>query len=106
MKSTSRKEGLVYDKDHRNLIGFANLGKINDIFYSSRMPYMGKICNNNLEVLIIRDLFHKLNFPYARFAVSNCDNLLMNSVWEVAFTLKRMGFHVLALMCDGASIDC
>ena len=104
------KEGLVYDKHQGNLIGFANLGEISDhllkfenALYVKDTPQQ---LASSMVVLMIRGLFHKLNFPYAQFAVSNLSgDLLMDPVLEAIFRLERTGFHVLAITCDGASTN-
>ena len=104
------KEGLVYDKHQGNLIGFSNLGEINNHLLKFENALNGQDMPQQLAgsmvVLMIRGLFHKLNFPYVQFAVSNLSgDLLMDPVWEAIFRLERMGFHVLTLTCDGASTN-
>ena len=62
------KEGLIYDKHQGSLIGFANLGEVNDHllwfeneFYGEEAP---KQLAGSMVVLMIRGLFHKLRiFP-------------------------------------------
>ena len=104
------KEGLVYDKHKGNLIGFSNLSELNNHLLKFENALYGEDVPQQLAdsmvVLMIRGLFHKLNFPYAQFAVHNLSgDLLMDPVWEAIFRLERMGFHVLALTCDGASTN-
>ena len=38
-------------------------------------------------------------------AIHCVHNLLMDPVWKAIFRLERMGLHVLALTCDGASTN-
>ena len=53
-----------------------------------------------LMVIMVRGLFFKLNYPYAQFA---CDSLGGDLLFDQAISrLERLGFRVLALMCDGA----
>ena len=104
------KEGLVYDKHQGSLIGFSNLGEINNHLLKLESALDGEDMPQQLAssmvVLMIRGLFQKLNFPYAQFAVSNLSGgLLMDLVWEAIFRLEKMGFHVLAITCDGASTN-
>ena len=104
------KEGLVYDKHEGNLIGFANLGETNNYLLQLENAMYGgdepQQLASSMVVFMIRGLFYKLNFPYAQFAVSNLSgDLLMDPMWEAIFRLENMGFHVLALTCDGASTN-
>ena len=104
------KEGLVYDKHQGSLIGFSNLGEINNHLLKLENALNGEDMPQQLAssmiVLMIRGLFQKLNFPYAQFAVSKLSgDLLMDPVWEAIFRLEKIGFRVLAITCDGASTN-
>ena len=98
------KDDLVYDKHQGNLIGFTNLGEINNHFLQfenllcGEEPTHQQQLATSMVVLMVRTLFFKLNFPYAQFACSNLSgDLLVDPVWEATFRLERMGFCVLAL---------
>ena len=55
---------------------------------------------------MVRALFYKFNFPYAQFACNKLSgDLMMNPLWEAIFRLERLGFCVLGVTCDGASIN-
>ena len=100
------KDDLVYDKHLGNLIGFVNLGEINNhllqfenMLYGEESTHQQQLATS-MVVLMVRTLFYKLNFPYAQFACSNLSgDLLVDPVWEAIFRLERMGFNVLALTC-------
>ena len=69
------KKGLIYDKHQGSLVGFANLGEISDHLLkfenALHVEDTPQQLASSMVVLMIRGLFHKLNFPYAQFAVSN-----------------------------------
>ena len=57
-------------------------------------------------VIMVRGLTSKLDFPYAQFACANLSgDLLVDPIWEAISRLERQGIKVLALTCDGASIN-
>ena len=106
------KEELVYDKHLGTLVGFINLGEINnhllqfeDTLSTSRKPH--ELASSMLVFIgYIRALFHKFNFPYAQFACANTSaDLLVDPVLEAIFCLARQGLQVLALTCAGASAN-
>jgi len=104
------KEDLVYDKHKGCLIGFVNLGIINnqllefEAALSADKDY--RLLANTMLVVMVRGLFHKLNYPYAQFACANLSaDLLFDPVWEAISRLERLGFQVLVLTCDGASAN-
>ena len=106
------KEDLVYDKHSGSLIGFANMGDINNhlMNFEKRLTdepdeTMPSIASS-LLVIMVRGLLSKLNFPYAQFACANLSgDLLVDPVWEAISRLERQGIRVLALTCDGASAN-
>lgn len=102
------KEELVYDKHDGCLVGFINLGDINNqliefeaaLAQDKRDPPLA----SSMLVLMVRGLFQKLNYPYAQFACANlCGEQMFDPVWQAIARLERMGFYVLALICDRAS---
>ena len=68
------KEDLVYDKHSGSLIGFANMGDINNHlinFERSLTDEPGELSiASSVLVIMVRGLLSKLNFPYAQFAVA------------------------------------
>ena len=104
------KEDLVYDKHEGCLIGFVNLGTINNqlLEFESALSAdkVYRPLAKTMLVLMVRGLFHKLNYPYAQFACANLSaDLIFDPVWEAISRLERLGFKVLALTCDGASAN-
>ena len=92
------KEDLVYDKHSGSLIGFANMGDINNhlMNFEKRLTdepdeTMPSIASSVL-VIMVRGLLSKLNFSYAQFACANLSgDLLVYPVWEAISRLERQG---------------
>ena len=104
------KEDLVYDKHEGCLIGFVDLGSINNqlLEFEAALSADKDYCPlaKTMLVFMVRGLFQKLNYPYAQFACANLSaDLLFDPVWEAISRLERLGFKVLAITCDGASAN-
>jgi len=102
------KEELIYDKHEGSLIGFVNLGNINNQLLELEAVLSQENTRHPLAstmlVLMVRGLFQKLNYPYVQFACANLSgDQLFDPVWQAVSQLERLGFCVLALTCDGAS---
>ena len=104
------KSDLVYDKHDGSLIGFVNIGDINNqILEFETMLESGGTANPPLAatmmMFIVRGLLHKFNYPYAQFTCRKgvAGDLVFDPIWEAVARLERIGFCVLALCCDGAS---
>ena len=104
------KEELVFDKHQGNLIGFVNLGEINNHLLKFEEMLQGHdYCTlaNSMLVFMVRGLFSKFNFPHAQFCCSDLSgDLMFDPFWEAIARLERQGFNVLAVTCDGASTNC
>lgn len=102
------KEELVYDKHEGCLIGFVNLGDINNQLMEFELALSqdkdSTPLASSMLVLMVRGIFRKLNYPYAQFACTNLSgDQLFDPVWQAISRLERLGFQVLTLTCDGAS---
>lgn len=103
------KEDLVFSKHTGSLIGFTNLGNINDLLTEyerlldsdqESSPPLAK----SMLVFFVRGLFTNFQFPYAQFACKSLSgDLLFNPFWEAVYRLERMGLKVIAATADGAS---
>jgi len=105
------KEDLIYDKNEGTLIGFSNLGEINNHLMRFEKDLNGEPRSisdiaGTMLVIMVRGLVSKLNFPYAQFACANLTgDQLVDPVWEAIARLERQGLKVLCLTCDGASTN-
>ena len=103
------KEGLVFQKSSGALIGYLDLGEINNILHDakSQIENPGN-CNRPLAkrmlVFMVRGIFSSLKFPYAQFPASSTKGGdLFPLFCQVISRLTWLGIHVLAATCDGAS---
>ena len=84
------KEGLVFDKHSGELIGFANLGDMNE--HTAKLETIKTAIQplaKSTLVLMIRGLLSGFQFPYAQFPCSKLTGeQLYNVFWE---RLERLG---------------
>jgi hypothetical protein len=89
------KEGLVYDKHSGELVGFVDLGDINNHLMRLQKSLDGNVnaltpLSKSLLVLMVRGLFSSFQFPYAQYP---CESLkgeqLFNIFWEGVERLER-----------------
>ena len=103
------KESLFFDKHTGALVGYSDLGEINNILsdyekqlsasHSTQRP-MAKL----MLVFMVRGLFTSLKFPYVQFpAASTKGGDIFPLVRQAIKHLTRLGLHVMTITCDGAS---
>lgn len=57
-------------------------------------------------VLMIRGIFTRLRFPYAHFPTSSLTGeQLFSIVWEGVERLEHLGFKIIVVSADGASVN-
>ena len=90
------KEDLVYNKHSGELIGFMNLGDMNNHLISlQRAAENGESekirpLAKSLLVIMVRGLFSSLQFPYAQFPCLNLTgDLIFDVFWEAVERLER-----------------
>lgn len=108
------KDNLVYDKHSFRMIGFVDIGDVNNELLAFEQVCEGEVANSGLRlqvakymlVFMVRGLFVNLEFPFAQFATRNTSaDLLFPMVWEAVQKLEIAGFNVIAITCDGASFN-
>lgn len=121
------KEGLVFDKHSGELIGFTDLGDINNhiakLERTAATSQKIEPLANSLLVLMIRGLLSGFQFPYAQFSCSSLTgDQLYNIFWDCVERLERyfkitttsfilivahcrMDIKVLCVTCDGYSVN-
>ena len=107
------KDNLVYDKHGLQIIGYVDIGNINN-----ELLKFEQSCNNedsntpspplpvakHMLVFMVRGLFIGLKFPLAQFATQSLTaDQLFPLAWEAVQKLEAADFKVIAFVCDGAS---
>lgn len=103
------REDLVFDKHTGTMIGFANLGEINDHLIqferslqddTPMRPQLAK----TIMVFMVRGLFSSLQFPYAQFPCAELSGeLLYDPFWEAVRRVEncvlKVHYAILLLGC-------
>ena len=94
------KEDLVYNKHDGRLVGFANLGDINNhltrfeqqLESNNSTPALAK----TIVAFMVKGLFSSLRFCYAQFPCCTLvGEQLFTLFWETVFRLERLDFKVM-----------
>ena len=105
------REDLVFDKHLCELVGFVNLGEINNILTEFERQCKGETDVVNEDAIakhmltfMARGIFTKLEFPYAQFPTRGVTaDKLFPIVWDAVRNLEECGLKVMVTTCDGAS---
>lgn len=103
------REGLVYDKHGCTIVGFVDVGTVNNALLSFERSLNDSKSDaapvaKHMLVFLVRGLFIKLCFPYAQYPTCTATaDALFFLVWEVIRHLECAGLKVIAITCDGAS---
>ena len=102
------KEDLVFNKHTGELIGFTNIGELNECLFKFEQACRGEIEQPQLAthmlVFMVSGLLSDLQFPYVQFPTDSITaDQLYSLVWECVRHLEAIEFKVLAITCDGAS---
>ena len=105
------REGLVYDKHSGALLGFTDLGDVNNLLMEFERSLTSDAPSGSLSksmlVFMVRGLFTHLQFAYAQFACSSVSgDQLFTPFWEGVWRLERCGFMVVVATADGAAPNC
>ena len=107
------KESLVYNKHGTMVIGFIDIGDINNWLGQLQSAGLGNGANlvqsiaSHMLVLMARGIITKLEYPYAHFPTHCLTSAsLFYVVWEGIECLEMLGFKILAITADGASTNC
>ena len=103
------KEGLVFQRSSGALIGYQDLGDVNNILHDAESQVTNpNNCKRPLAkimlVFMVRGLFSSLKYPYVQFPASSTKGADLFPLFrQVVSRLTRLGLHILATTCDGAS---
>uniref|UniRef100_A0A1X7VEP6 Transposable element P transposase-like RNase H domain-containing protein n=1 Tax=Amphimedon queenslandica TaxID=400682 RepID=A0A1X7VEP6_AMPQE len=107
------KEGLVYDKSTGKLVGYCDIGNINNHLLLLEKEYMGNdnsqtktVLAKTMMVLMVRGLFMDFEFPYASFPTGNLTGEQMVPIfYEAILRIERSGLKVATITLDGNSVN-
>ena len=105
------KEDLVYSKSTGELVGFRDIGDINQHLLKLEHEVYGSQNNEEtlattMMVFMVRGLFTGFTFPYATFPATNLTgDQLIPLYLECTFRLERCGFRVTCVTLDGHSVN-
>ena len=103
------REDLIFDKNNCRLVGFTNLGEVNN-----KLDEVSRLCSSespestsrpelasHMLLFMVWGMFSGLQFPYAHFATKGATaDQLFPLVWEAGQQLEYCGFSVIAFCCD------
>ena len=106
------REDLVFDKHSCELVGFVNLGEINNVLTEFERQCKGETdavfaesaVATHMLTFMVRGIFTKLEFPYAQFPTRGVTaDRLYPIIWDAVRNLEGCGLKVMVIVCDGAS---
>ena len=100
------KQRLVYDKNTGDLIGYCNLGDINNHLTQLECQYSNNTQRTHLAttimVLMIQGLFYSFTFPYASFPTSHLAGEQMVPIfYEAIMQIEMCGLKVVFIKLVG-----
>jgi len=98
------REDIVFDRHSGAMIGFANLGEINEHL----LCFERSLCSEDkpadpqpvktMLVFMVRGLFNSLQFAYAQFPSADLSGeLLYDPFWEAVMRLENCGLKVIQI---------
>ena len=103
------KEGLVFNKASGSLVGYQDLGDVNNIIHDAETQFKSPGDSQRplakvMLVFMIRGLFTSLKYPYAQYPATSTKGADLFPLFrKVLSCLTRLEIHVMAVTCDGAS---
>lgn len=95
------KEDLVYDKHDGTMVGFVNLGDLDNHLLAFERAMSGETEDDggalakSMMVMMVRGLFTPLRFAYVQFPCEKITgDLLFHPFWQAVCRLERMGLKV------------
>lgn len=99
------REDLVYDKYNGELVGFTNLGCVNEHLVKYEQSLLqdgvqGPKVAKTMAMFMVRGLFNSLQFPYAQFPSNDlCGDQLYDPLWEAIWRIENCGIVVFFHIC-------
>ena len=106
------KEDIVYDKNSGEIIGFVDLGQVNNQLTAladrigSNIDCVLKPVADHMLLFMVRGVFTDLEFTYAQYATQTATGTeIFVITWDVKHNLECCDMKFIALSCDGASLN-
>ena len=104
------KSGLIYKKSSGKLIGFTEMGELNESINEFQRgcdegkSELDRQFSKYVNMFMVRGIFSNLCYPFGYHAsVGFTADQLFPLVWEATRVLEMIGFMVRVWVCDGAS---
>ena len=103
------KEGLVFQKSIGALIGYEDLGDVNNLLRDAQNQINDPDNHRRplaivMLVFMVRGLFTSFKYPYVQFPATSTKGVDLFPLFrKVQSRLTRLGLHIMAVTCDGAS---
>lgn len=99
------KEGLVYNKHSGEIIGFTNLGDLNDDLLQIEQGGEQLVVAKHVLVVMVRGIMFKLEFPLAHFGTRDAAGDICSPLFGKLFVVWRLGSlkYCVSHTADGAS---
>ena len=99
------KEGLIFNKHNGKLVGFQDLGDINNLLAEYERQhnendkmFLKRPLAKTMIVFMVRGLFTSLKFVYAQFPTASAKgDDLFPLLWKAILRLTRLGLQVLGI---------
>ena len=94
------REDLVYDKHSGSLIGYTDLGEVNNHRLAFQLSFENPSAEparpaKSMLTFMVKGLFTNLKFPYVQFScVKLTGDSLFQLFWEVVKRVERIGLKV------------
>lgn len=104
------KESLVFDKNLTRVIGFVDMGGVNNQLADLEREFSSNRQHpeiaTHILVLMVRGIFTGHRFPYAHFSTTTCTaEHLFEIMWEAVERIEHKKLKVLVVCADGASMN-
>ena len=103
------KEGLYFNKHSGEVIGFSDLGELNNLLADYKQQLSSteitpRPLGKCMLMFMVRGLFTSLKFPYVQFPTASTKGSdIFPLVRQAIKHLTRLGLVVTTITCDGAS---
>ena len=98
------REGLVYNKQTGELVGFVDLGDVNNHLLAFEKAVRGEeklapSLAKTMMVFMVKGLFTPLRYVFAQFPCAKLTGgLLFHPFWQAFYRLERMTFKVIQIV--------